>query len=139
MSRIITNNDGIRWDPDVQGPIDLSDDDFTTCASTDNFLRNFEDGTTGLGYLTGLGPTARHDRVMQLQLCAWYAKFMATSQYKAGGRFSLYRLAAKLGTWAGTVLATTGFTAMDTLMLLDGVLLHEVMNPGLCMRDANLA
>ena len=125
------------WDPDVQGPIDVTDD-FKTCESTDNSLINLAGGAT-VAYVTGLSKSPHDDHVMQIQICTWYAKFMAKSQYKIGGRFTLYRLAAKLGTWAATVFPKTGFTVMDSLSLLDGTLLHEVMNPRLCMRDAKLA
>ena len=138
MSRLTTNDDGILWDPDVQGPIDNSDDGFKTCGSTDNSLANFVIGAT-LAYVTGSSANQHDDHVMQIQICAWYAKFMARSQYKTGGRFTLYRLASKLGTWAATVLPMTGITVMDSLSLLDNTLLHEVMNPRLCMGDAKLA
>ena len=122
MSRVTTNADGILWDPDVQGPID-NNDDYKTCASTENSLTNLVNGAT-LAYVTGLSTSPHDNHVMQIQICAWYAKFMAKSQYK---------------TWAATVLPKTGLTVIDSLSLLDNTLLHEVMNPRLSMRDAKLA
>ena len=135
MSRVTKNADGILWDPDVQGPIDNTDE-FKTCESTENSITNLVTGAT-LAYVTGLSTSVHDDHVMQIQLCAWYAKYMAKSQYKVAGRFTLYRLANKLGTWLATVFPT-GITVMDSLSLLDNTLLHEVMNPQSCMRDAEL-
>ena len=137
MSRITKNADGILWDPDVQGPL-ADTDDYEKCATTENSLTNLVTGQT-LAYVTGLSTSTRDDHVMQVQICAWYAKFMAKSQYKTGGRFTLFRLATKIGTWATTVLPGTGLTVMDSLSLLDNTLLHEVMNPRLCMRDAKMS
>ena len=127
LSRITTNADGILWDPDLQRPL-ADTDEYKTCGSTDNSLINLVKGAT-LAYVTGISTSTQDSHVMQVQICAWYAKFMAKSQYKTGGRFTLYRLAAKLGTWASTVLLKTGITVMDSLSLLDNTLLHEVIKP----------
>ena len=127
LSRITTNADGILWDPDLQRPL-ADTDEYKTCGSTDNSLTNLVKGAT-LAYVTGISTSTQDSHVMQVQICAWYAKFMARSQYKTGSRFTLYRLAAKLGTWAATVLPKTGITVMDSLSLLDNTLLHEVINP----------
>lgn len=127
LSRITTNADGILWDPDVEGPL-ADTDEYETCKSTDGSLTNMVKGAT-LAYVTGLSTSARDNHVMQVQICAWYAKFMAKSQYKTGGRFTLYRLASKIGVWGATVFPKTGITVMDSLSLLDNTLLHEVMSP----------
>ena len=134
LSRITKNEDGILWDPDVQGPLEDTDD-FETCRSTDKAITKLVTGAT-LAYVTGQSFSMHDQHVMQIQICAWYAKFMAVSQYRAGGRFSLYRLAAKIGTWAVKVLPTTKITVMDSLVLLDNSLLHEVRNPQVDIRDA---
>lgn len=124
LSRITTNADGILWDPDVEGPL-ADTDEYETCKSTDGSLTNMVKGAT-LAYVTGLSTSARDNHVMQVQICAWYAKFMAKSQYKTGGRFTLYRLASKIGVWGATVFPKTGITVMDSLSLLDNTLLHEL-------------
>ena len=134
LSRITRNGDGVLWDPDVQGPLEDTDE-FETCRSTEKALPKLVTGTM-VAYVTGLSSSVHDRHVMQIQICAWYAKFMAVSQYRTGGRFSLYRLAAKLGTWAVKVLPNSKITVMDSLALLDNTLLHEVVNPQMDMRDA---
>ena len=123
LSRIKKNDDGELWDPDIDRPL-ADTDGYETCASTEGSLTNLVKGAT-LAYVTGLSTDKNDDHVQQVQICAWYAKFMAKSQYKTGGRFTLYRLAAKLGTWATTKLPNK-ITQMDSLSLLDNTLLHEV-------------